>query len=84
MVLPKRWSIWKIQQEFKASNYMVQTFKKLVAVKGILSSPGNELPPVTAEMVKQLYVFDEISRIKPGTKDYVSVNSEGKKVHLHK
>jgi hypothetical protein len=30
----------KIQQVFKASNYMVWTSKKLVAEKGILSSPN--------------------------------------------
>jgi hypothetical protein len=41
--------------------------------------------PATAEMVKQFYVSDEISSIiMPGTKDYVSVNSEGKKVRFQK
>jgi hypothetical protein len=67
---------------------MVRTSKKLVAEKGILSSPnvkpGNVLPPASAEMVKHFYVSDEISRIMPGTKDYVCVNSKGKKVHLQK
>jgi hypothetical protein len=56
--------------------------------RGILSSPdvkpGKLLPPATAEIVKQFYVSDEISRIMPGTKDYVSVNSGGKKFHLQK
>jgi hypothetical protein len=55
--------------------------------KGILSSPdfkpGKVLPPAIAEM-KQFYVSDKISRIMPGTKDYVSVNSEGKKICLQK
>jgi hypothetical protein len=32
-------------------------------------------------MVRKFY---EISRIMPGTKDYVSVYSEGKKVHPQK
>jgi hypothetical protein len=49
-----------------------------VAEKGILSSPnvksGKVLPPAIAEMVKQFYVSDEISRIMPETKDYISVN----------
>jgi hypothetical protein len=53
--------------------------KKLVAEKGVLSSPnvkpGKVLPPATAEMVKQFYVSYEISRIMPGTKDNFSVNS---------
>jgi hypothetical protein len=65
---------------------MVQTSKKLVAEKGILSSPNvkTRLPPAKDEMVKQLHVSDEISRAMPGTKDYVSVDSEGKTVRLQK
>jgi hypothetical protein len=67
---------------------MDQTSKKLVTKKGILSSPhaklGNVLPPARAKMVKQFYLSGEISRIMPGTKDYISVNSESKKVHLQK
>jgi hypothetical protein len=67
---------------------MVQTYKKLVAEKGILSSPSVEsskvLPPATAEMVKQFYVSDEINKIIPGTKDYVFVDPEVKKVFLQK
>jgi hypothetical protein len=43
LVLPKSWLIRKIQQEFKASDYMVETFRKLVAGKGILSIPQVEL-----------------------------------------
>jgi hypothetical protein len=35
-------------------------------------------------MVKQFYVCDEISTIMPRAKHYVSVNSEGKKIHLQK
>jgi hypothetical protein len=67
---------------------MVQTSKKVVPEKGILSSqtikPGKVLPSATVEMVKQFYVCDEISRIVPGTKDYIYVISEGKKVHVQK
>jgi hypothetical protein len=67
---------------------MVWTFKKLVAEEGILSSsyvkPGKVLPPATAEIAKQFYVSVEISRIMPGTKDYISVNSESKEVYLQK
>jgi hypothetical protein len=69
---------------------MVQTSKKLVAEKVILSSPNVKpckmLPPARAraKMVKQIYVSDEISRIVPETKDYISVSSEDKKVHLQK
>jgi hypothetical protein len=49
MVPSNSWSISKIQQELKASNYMVWNAKKLVAEKGILSSPNAKpskvLPP---------------------------------------
>jgi hypothetical protein len=55
MVLPKSWSIRRIRQEFKASNYIVWTSRKLVAEKGILSSPnlkpGEVLSPETAEII---------------------------------
>jgi hypothetical protein len=87
-VLPLSLPIRNIQQEFKASNYIVRTSRKLVAGKGILPSPnikpGKVLPSASAEMVKLCYVFDEISRIMPGTKDYVSVCSQDKKVYLQK
>jgi hypothetical protein len=67
---------------------MFQTSKKLVAGKEILSStnvkPGKVIPPTMAEMVKRFYMSDEISSVMPGTKDYVSVNSEGKVVHVQK
>jgi hypothetical protein len=43
---PNSWSIRKIQQELKASNYMIQTSKKLVAEEGILSSPFVKLGKV--------------------------------------
>jgi hypothetical protein len=88
MVLPKSWLIRNIQQALRASNSMVQTSRKLVAETGILSSPNLKpdkvLPLTTAEIVKQLCVSDEVSRIIPRTKDYVSVNSECKKICLQK
>jgi hypothetical protein len=67
---------------------MIQTAKKLVPEKEILSSsivkPGKLLPPATIETVKQFYVSDELSKIMPETDDYVSVNSVGNMVHHHK
>jgi hypothetical protein len=51
---------------------MVQTAKKLLALKGDLSSPnakqGTLLPSATSEMVKLFYLFCEISNIMPRTK----------------
>jgi hypothetical protein len=67
---------------------MIQTAKKLVPKKEILSSstvkPGKLLPPATAETVKQFYISDKMSKIMPRTNHYVSVNSAGKMVHHHK
>jgi hypothetical protein len=64
---------------------MTWTAKKLVAEKRILSNanakPGKVLRAATP-VVNQFYECDEISRIMLGTKDYVSVISEAKKVHL--
>jgi hypothetical protein len=60
---------------------MALTSKKFVAEKGILSSPNVKpckvLPHATDEMMKRIYVSDELSRVTPGIK-------EGKKVHLQK
>jgi DNA modification methylase len=77
MVLLNSWSITKIQLQLKVSNYTIQTSKKLMAEKGIKSNPNvnpdKVLPPATNETLKQFYMYDEISRITPGTIDYVSL-----------
>ena len=88
-VLPNSWSLFKIMQEFGVSNYMARCAKKLVAEKGILSTPdlkhGRCLPAVTENLVKAFYHSDNISRVMPGRKDYVSViTSEGKREHCQK
>ena len=38
-VLPKSWQIRKIEREFKITNYMARSAKKLVNEKGVLSTP---------------------------------------------
>jgi hypothetical protein len=61
-----------------------QTARKFEAEKGILSSTtvklGKGLLLATADTGKQFYASNEIIRIE----DFVSVNSEGKEVHLQK
>jgi hypothetical protein len=42
------------------------------------------LPPATAEIVKNFNASDEISRNMSWTKNYVSVNLDGREFHLHK
>jgi hypothetical protein len=39
------------------------------------------MPPVTANTVRHFYANHDISRIMPGIKDCISLNSAGKKVH---
>jgi hypothetical protein len=67
---------------------MILAALKLVAENGVLSSrngkPGHMLPPATAEMVRGFLISEEVSRILPGTKGYISFNSKGKKDVLQK
>ena len=73
-VLPKNWSVRKVQKEFEASNYMVRKAKLLVKEKGILASPnprpGKSLSQDTFNCVKTFYNSDHASRIMPGKKDF--------------
>jgi hypothetical protein len=55
-VLPKSWSIQKVQEVFPSdSNYMIRIAKQLVMDQGIMSSPnpkpGKTLNEVTVEVV---------------------------------
>ena len=76
-VLPKSWSVRKIETEFGASNRMARKAKELVKEKGILSTPnpkpGRTLCQQTVDKVTSFYESDETSRIMPGKKDCVSV-----------
>jgi len=87
-VLPKSWSIKKIQQEFGVSTYMARKSKKLVEEKGILSLPdpvrGPSLLQGTVDIVCAFYESDDVSRVMPGKKDFVSVKKEGKRQHIQK
>ena len=56
--------------------------------QGILSNPnpkhGYGLPLTTVNLVKDFYEFDDISRIMPGKKDFVSVRQGDQRVHVQK
>ena len=56
--------------------------------KGILSSPdpkpGHSLSPKTVDLVTDFYQSDEISRMMPGKKDFLSVKKDGRQVHVQK
>ncbi|KAL5515128.1 hypothetical protein EMCRGX_G000252 [Ephydatia muelleri] len=88
-VLPKSWSKRKIAKEFGVSRYLARRAKKLVAEKGILSSPnpegGRALPVEIEEEVHTFFWSDSISRTMPGKKDFLSVKgADGKRVHRQK
>jgi len=87
-VLPKSWSIRKVQTEFGAANYMVRKAKQLVEEKGILATPnpkpGHTLPQTTIDIVTNFYESDENSRMMPGRKDFVSIRKEEGRVHIQK
>ena len=87
-VLPKSWLVKKVQQEFGVSEYLARQSKKLVEERGIFSLPGPShgpsLPPETVVIVCSFYESDDISRVMPGKKDFVSVKKEGKCQHIQK
>ena len=87
-VLPKSWSIQKIQTEFSASNFMARKAKQLVREKGVFSSPdprpGRQVSQETFDKVIGFYENDEHSRSMPGKKDFVSVQSANGRLHVQK
>ena len=87
-VLPKSWPVRKIQSEFGASNYMVRKAKELVKEKGILATPnpksGHPLASEAADLVRGFYESDDVSRMMPGKKDFVSIKQGEQRVHIQK
>jgi transposase len=87
-VLPKSWSIKKIQDEFGVSNYMARAVKKLVKENGILSTPnpkpGKTLNENVVELVKDFSNSDDVNRIMPGKKDCVSIRNKEGKIQVQK
>ena len=87
-ILPQSWTKRQIQAEFGVTDYMARKSKQLVREKGVLSSPdpkpGHSLPSETVKLVTDFYQSDEISRMMPGRKDFVSVRQEGRRVHVQK
>ncbi len=87
-ILPKSWSLAKIQAEFGASNFMARKAKQLVIDKGVLSSPdpqpGHCLTQTTVHLVVSFYNNDSSSRMMPGKKDFVSVKADHGREHVQK
>ena len=88
-VLPKTWSIRKVEEEFGVSNYMARKAKDLVKDQGILSSPNpkhgsSSLSQATISLVQAFYELDKVSRIMPGKKDFVSIRKGDQHAHVQK
>ena len=77
--VPKSWSVRKTANVFNASRYLAGQAKRLVAEKGVLSSP-NPSKDRGVNLLKKFYLSDDISWVMPGKKDFVSVRgSDGEK-----
>ncbi len=87
-VLPKSWTVKKIESEFGVSNYVARKTKNLVRERGILATPnpklGHPLAPKTAALVCSFYDSDEVSRMMPGKKDFISIKQGEERVHKQK
>ena len=87
-VLPKSWSIKQVQTEFGTSSYMARKAKNLVKESGILETPnpklGSTLSPQSVLHIQQFYESDDISRLMPGRKDFVSAKQGKQRVHIQK
>lgn len=85
---PSTWSCAKTMAEFEATERQVRIAKHLVAENGILTLPnakkGKPLESKTEDLVTQFYQRDDMSRLMPGMKDWVSVRIDDKKVHMQK
>lgn len=87
-VVPRSWSVRKIEKEFHCSFHIARKAKFLHETEGILSSPnpklGRIVPDDVKSLVRNFYKSDDCSRVMPGKKDFVSVSVDGEKVHKQK
>ena len=86
--LSKSWILKDIQDEFNVSDYTSRKVKNLVKEKGVMScpdpKPGKTLDSETAKKVIDLYESEEVSRMMPGKKDFISLKVNGKREHVQK
>ena len=79
-------AIIKIQSEFGVTNYMARKAKDFVREKESLQLLNQRLPlaPKTADLERGFYESNDVSRIMPGKKDFVSVKQGGQCVRIQK
>ena len=83
--LSKDISIRKMQSYFEVSFRMASKAKSLRKTKGLNTCPpkrkGRFLPESVKDKVINFYQSDDVSRMKPGSKDYVSVKTTKGREH---
>ena len=87
-MVPSSWSIEKTANDFNVSEYMVRRARELKSNHAILAElvvkKGKMLSADVKLRVTEFYENDEISRLCPGKKDYVSIKIDGSKVQKQK
>lgn len=82
------WTIKRIRKEFNVSRRMVRQAIKLREECGYGSRPkpkkGRPIKAETLDLVEKFYLTDDVSRIMPGIKDYVSVFKDGHRIQEQK
>ena len=61
---------------FDCTFYQARLAKKIVEDKGVMSSPNAKARKSLSEDTVTFYYHDDISRVMPGKKDFVSVRNE--------
>lgn len=84
-VLPRSWSSRKMEKEFNTTYHLARLTKKLVGENGIMCGPKKRIGTHTLDidtvsLVKQFYSSDDISRVCPGKRDFVTVNENNEKI----
>lgn len=85
---PPSWTLERVAHEFGVTKYMAKTARDLKAVGGVFAMPrpkcGKRLPQLVTNMIADFFEDDEVSRLCPGQKDYVTVTIEGQRIQKQK
>lgn len=88
-ILPCTWTSHRIKETFNCSWNIAEKVTKLRQVSGIPLEPVIKtrqcsLPDQTIQLVKDMFRCEEISRIMPGKKDFVTIRENGTKSQVQK
>ena len=87
-LVPETWTIDQTSKKFDVSTRLVKQARRPRKQKGISGEPepnkGHPLTPETVARVRTFYEDDQYSRMCPCKKDFVSVRTDGAKLHKQK